>query len=58
MKLGRPVIGLELNEAEQKELTDLVRSQSIPSGIMTRAKIVLLCGAGENRSTLRLGCHC
>ena len=48
MKLGRPIIGLILNETEQKELTDLVRSRSIPAGIMTRAKIVLLCGAGRS----------
>jgi len=48
MKRGRPIIELKLTESEQKELTELVRSRSIPAGVMARAKIVLLCGAGRS----------
>ncbi len=41
MASWRPNIGLILNETGRIELSPMVRSQSLPAGITTRAKIVL-----------------
>jgi putative transposase len=43
MGIGRPIIGLTLNEMERDELSTMARSRSLPAGITLRAKIVLRC---------------
>ena len=48
MKRGRPIIALKLTGDEETKLAELMRSRSIPAGIMTRAKIVMLCGQGRS----------
>lgn len=46
MGIGRPIIGLTLNEMERSELSTIARSRTLPAGITLRAKIVLRCGEG------------
>ena len=46
MPRGRPLKALEVSEGAREELESLVRSRSLPAGLVRRAEIVLLCADG------------
>ena len=46
MPRGRPLKALEVSEGAREELESLVRSRSLPAGLVRRAEIVLLCAGG------------
>ena len=46
MKTGRPKLPIMLSDQEQEQLTSMVRSRSLPHGLVTRAHIVLLAAQG------------
>ena len=46
MVQGRPLKPLEMSSGTREELESLVRSQSLPAGLVRRAEIVLLCADG------------
>jgi putative transposase len=51
MKTGRPRIPIVLSTEDQSQLNAIVNSRSLPHGLVTRAKIILLAAEGEtNRS--------
>lgn len=47
MTKGRPKGRLELNEAEQAQLSSIARSRSMSAALSLRARIVLACAAGQ-----------
>ena len=46
MPRGRPLKALEVSQGAREELESLVRSRSLPAGLVRRAEIVLLCAGG------------
>ena len=46
MSRGRPLKPLEVSQGAREELDSLVRSRSLPAGLVRRAEIVLLCADG------------
>ena len=46
MPRGRPLKALEVSQGAREELQSLVRSRSLPAGLVRRAEIVLLCADG------------
>ena len=51
MPRGRPLKALEVSQGAREELESLVRSRSLPAGLVRRAEIVLLCAGGlDNRA--------
>ena len=46
MARGRPLKPLEVSRSTREELESLVRSRSVPAGLVSRAEIVLLCADG------------
>ncbi len=46
MTAGRPKIPIVLSDEEHQQLTSIVRSLSLPHGLVMRAKIVLMSAAG------------
>ena len=46
MSRGRPLKELEVSQGAREELESLVRSRSLPAGLVRRAEIVLLCADG------------
>ena len=58
-KRGRVAPPVSLTEEERNQLESYVRSRSMPSGLSTRFKIILLAadGMGNRRSAKRLACR-
>jgi putative transposase len=52
MKTGRPKSELVLSSEEREQLETLVRSRSLPAGLVRRAKIVLHAADGEGNSAI------
>jgi putative transposase len=46
MRTGRPKAPIILSDQEHEQLTSLIRSRSLPYGLVTRARIVLLAAEG------------
>ena len=46
MPRGRPLKALEVSQGAREELQSVVRSRSLPAGLVRRAEIVLLCADG------------
>ena len=46
MRTGRPKKPIILSNQEHEQLTSLVRSRSLPHGLVTRAQIVLMAAEG------------
>jgi putative transposase len=46
MAIGRPEAALVLSPEQHEQLEGLVGSRSLPAGLVTRAKIFLLCASG------------
>ena len=46
MRLGRPLVPLELSEQTREQLQSMVNSRSLPHGLVRRAEIVLLAADG------------
>ena len=58
MPRGRPLKALEVSQDAREELESLVRSRSLPAGLVRRAKIVLLCAGGlDNKAVAERGPH-
>jgi DNA-binding NarL/FixJ family response regulator len=47
MKTGRPRIPIVLSTEDQRQLNAIVNSRSLPHGLITRAKIILMAAEGE-----------
>jgi len=52
MRTGRPKSELELSKEEREQLEALLRSRSLPAGLVRRAKIVLHAAEGEANSAI------
>ncbi len=52
MARGRPLQLLEVSRDTREELASLVRSRSLPAGLVRRARIVLLCAEGLDNTTV------
>ncbi len=52
MKTGRPKKSIILSNQEHEQLTSMVRSRSLPHGLVTRAQIVLLAAEGTTNSEI------
>ncbi len=52
MARGRPKAELILDEAEQIQLSSIVRSRSMPAALTVRARIVLSSAAGQSNSAI------
>ncbi|MFQ5792603.1 MAG: IS630 family transposase [Acidobacteriota bacterium] len=52
MAQGRPRKPMILSDAQRDELTALARSRSLPHGLVTRARIILLSADGESNVTI------
>jgi putative transposase len=52
MARGRPKAALILDEAEQTQLSSIVRSRSMPAALAVRARIVLSAAAGQSNSAI------
>jgi putative transposase len=51
MRTGRPPAAIELSEQEEEQLKSIVSSRSLPHGLVSRARIVLMAAEGaSNRS--------
>ncbi len=50
MARGRPTKPLDLSDTTREELQSLNRSRSLPSGLVRRARIVLLCAEGSSNA--------
>ena len=51
-RTGRPMKPLELSDAAREELESLARSRTLPSGLVRRARTVLLCADGLNNGAV------
>jgi len=49
---GRPLKPLEVSEATLEEIGSLARSRSLPAGLVSRARIVLMCAEGLDNQTV------
>ncbi|MCG8468381.1 MAG: IS630 family transposase [Gemmatimonadetes bacterium] len=52
MSRGRPLKPLHVAAGARGELESLARSRTLPAGLVSRAKIVLLCGDGLDNKTV------
>ena len=52
MGMGRPKAELVLSEDERMQLQSLVRSRSLPAGLVQRANLVLACAEGAANSAV------
>ncbi len=52
MPRGRPLKPLEISRDTREELESIMRSSSMPAGLVRRAEIVLLCADGLTNSTV------
>ena len=52
MSKGRPSTPIILSDEEQKQLQSIVRSRSLPHGLVTRARIVLLASQGSSNKNI------
>jgi putative transposase len=52
MNTGRPKLPLILSDEEQKQLESIVRSRSLPYGLVTRARIVLLASQDHSNRAI------
>ena len=52
MARGRPLQPLEVSPDTREELEALARSRSLPAGLVSRARIVLLCAEGLDNSAV------
>ncbi len=52
MARGRPLPPLEVSQDTRAELASLTRSRSLPAGLVSRARIVLLCAEGLDNTTV------
>jgi putative transposase len=52
MKRGRPRKPIVLSDEEQEQLTSIVRSHSLPYGLVTRAKVILMTAEGISNSEI------
>ena len=52
MAKGRPLQPLEVSRDTRGELEALARSRSLPAGLVSRARIVLLCAEGLDNSAV------
>ncbi len=52
MPRGRPLKPLEVSQDTREELESIMRSSSMPAGLVRRAEIVLLCADGLTNSTV------
>ena len=52
MSRGRPLKALEVSQGAREELESLVRSRSLPAGLVRRAEIVLLCAGGMDNKAV------
>lgn len=52
MIMGRPKAPMVLSEQEQKQLKSIVFSRSLPVGIVSRARIVLMAAEGMNNNQI------
>ena len=58
MSRGHPLKELEVSQGAREELVSLVRSRSLPAGLVRRAEIVLLCAGGlDNKAVAEEGPH-
>ena len=52
MTTGRPKIPVILSDEEQKQLESIMRSRSLPHGLVTRARIVLMAAQGSSNRAI------
>jgi Homeodomain-like domain-containing protein len=52
MAMGRPKAALVLNMQQREQLEGLASSRSLPAGLVTRARIVLMSAAGSNNQEI------
>src|SRR5258708_1266861 len=52
MAMGRPKPALVLNPQQREQLEGLANSRTLPAGLVTRARIVLMSGAGINNQEI------
>src|SRR5260370_7317506 len=52
MGMGRAKPGLVLNPQQREQLQGLASSRTLPAGLVTRARIVLMSGAGINNQEI------
>jgi putative transposase len=52
MSKGRPSTPIILSDEEQKQLHSIVRSRSLPHGLVTRARIVLMASQGSSNKLI------
>jgi len=52
MKTGRPKTPIILSDQEQEQLRAMVNSRSLPHGLITRARIVLMAAAGATNNEI------
>ena len=52
MAKGRPLQPLEVSRDTREELASMARSRSLPAGLVSRARIVLLCAEGLDNSAV------
>src|SRR5215216_5337781 len=57
MSTGGPKAALSLTQEEQEQLSSLARSQTLPHGLVARAKVILWSAEGESNTEIadRLG---
>ena len=46
MRTGRPKVPIMISDQEHEQLTSIVRSRSLPHGLVTRARIILMANEG------------
>ena len=53
MAMGRPKASLHLAPEQKEQLEGIVRSRTLPAGLVKRARVVLLSAAGKTTKRLR-----
>src|SRR5499427_1601285 len=58
MAIGRPKAALVLGAEQREQLESLAKSRSLPSGLVSRARIILLSASGKTNTEIarQLGC--
>ena len=56
MSLGRPLAPLQLDGEQRQQLEALASSRSLPHGVVTRVRIVLLSADGLSNKDIAPGC--
>jgi putative transposase len=52
MAMGRPKAALILTPEQREQLEGMVKSRSLPAGLVSRARIVLLSAAGKTNQEI------